>query len=161
MNKKEAKVEKFIKKQLNNTNTMNLSLLQVDNNSYILFGKYAITKENNCYLLHDDYTDKKIMFSHLKTAVTWCVFNERRKTAECIQIEQLDFKLSSLDIDISQKTKVLNSLKDEAYKFVYISKIEEDNIKKKVLLKQLNKFINMSKDWQTKKFNDAKSKDKR
>jgi hypothetical protein len=161
MNKKEAKVEKFIKKQLNNTNTMNLSLLPIDDNNYILFGKYAITKENSFYLLHDDYTDRKRTFSHLKTAVTWCVFNEKRKISECKLIEQIDFKLSSLEIDIAQKTKVLNSLKDEAYKFVYISKIEEDNIKKKILLKQLNKFINMSKDWQTKKFNDAKSKDKR
>jgi hypothetical protein len=161
MNKKEAKVEKFIKKQLDNTNTMKISLLPIDDNNYILFGKYAITKENSSYLLYDDYTDRKRTFSHLKTAVTWCVFNEKRKISECKLIEQIDFKLSSLEIDIAQKTKVLNSLKDEAYKFVYISKIEEDNIKKKILLKQLNKFINMSKDWQTKKFNDAKSKDKR
>lgn len=162
MKNKEAKVEKFLTKQLTTTNnTSNILLLQVDDNNHILFGKYAITKENNSYVLRMDNDDKERTFSTLKTAVTWCVFNERKKTVECKQIEQIDCKLSSLEVDILQKTKVLNNTKDEKFKFVYISKIEEDNMKKKILLKQLNRFINISKAWQDKKFNDSKSTGKR
>jgi len=162
MNNKKVKVEKFLTKQLTTTNnTSNILLLQVDDNNHILFGKYAITKENNSYILRMDNDDKERTFSTLKTAVTWCVFNERKKTVECKQIEQIDCKLSSLEIDILQKTKVLNNTKDEKFKFVYISKIEEDNMKKKILLKQLNRFINISKAWQDKKFNDSKSTGKR
>ena len=162
MNNKKVKVEKFLTKQLTTTNnTSNILLLQVDDNNHILFGKYAITKENNSYILRMDNDDKERTFSTLKTAVTWCVFNERKKTVECKQIEQIDCKLSSLEIDILQKTKVLNNTKDEKFKFVYISKIEEDNINKKILLKQLNRFINISKAWQDKKFNDSKSTGKR
>jgi hypothetical protein len=162
MNNKKAKVEKFLTKQLTTTNnTSNILLLQVDDNNHILFGKYAITKENNSYILRMDNDDKERTFSTLKTAVTWCVFNERKKTVECKQIEQIDCKLSSLEVDILQKTKVLNNTKDEKFKFVYISKIEEDNMKKKILLKQLNRFINISKAWQDKKFNDSKSTGKR
>jgi hypothetical protein len=132
MKNKEAKVEKFLTKQLTTTNnTSNILLLQVDDNNHILFGKYAITKENNSYIIRMDDDDKERTFSTLKTAVTWCVFNERKKT------------------------------KDEKFKFVYISKIEEDNMKKKILLKQLNRFINISKAWQDKKFNDSKSIGKR
>jgi hypothetical protein len=108
-----------------------------------------------------DNNDKERTFSTLKTAVTWCVFNERRKTIECKKIEQIDFKLASLEVDILQKTKVLHNTKDENFKHVYFSKIEEDNIKKKILLKQLNRFINISKEWQDKKFNDSKSTSKR
>ena len=163
MNNKKVKVEKFLTKQLTTTNyTSNILLLQVDDNNHILFGKYAITKENNSYILRmDNDDDKERTFSTLKTAVTWCVFNERKKTVECKQIEQIDCKLSSLEVDILQKTKVLNNTKDEKFKFVYISKIEEDNMKKKILLKQLNRFINISKAWQDKKFNDSKSTGKR
>jgi len=162
MNNKKVKVEKFLTKQLTTTNnTSNILLLQVDDNNHILFGKYAITKENNSYILRMDNDDKERTFSTLKTAVTWCVFNERKKTVECKQIEQIDCKLSSLEVDILQKTKVLNNTKDEKFKFVYISKIEEDNMKKKILLKQLNRFINISKAWQDKKFNDSKSTGKR
>jgi hypothetical protein len=162
MKNKEAKVEKFLTKQLTtNNNTSNILLLQVDDNNHILFGKYAITKENNSYVLRMDNDDKERTFSTLKTAVTWCVFNERKKTVECKQIEQIDCKLSSLEVDILQKTKVLNNTKDEKFKYVYISKIEEDNMKKKILLKQLNRFINISKAWQDKKFNDSKSTGKR
>ena len=162
MKNKEAKVEKFLTKQLTTTNnTSNILLLQVDDNNHLLFGKYTITKENNCYILRMDNNDKERTFSTLKTAVTWCVFNERKKTIECKKIEQIDFKLASLEVDILQKTKVLNNIKDENFKHVYFSKIEEDNIKKKILLKQLNRFINISKEWQDKKFNDSKSASKR
>lgn len=162
MNKKEVKVEKFLQKQLTNENTLNLLLLQVSDNSYILFGKYHITKTNSfCYEVEIEDTNIKKTFNTLKTAVTWCVFNIKKKTQECKQIENIDFKLASLDIDIQQKTKVLNATKDEDFKFVYMTKIEEDNIKKQMLLKKLNRFINTSKDWQTKKFNDAKSRYKR
>jgi len=162
MKNKEAKVEKFLTKQLTTTNnTSNILLLQVDVNNHILFGKYAITKENNYYILKMDNDDKERTFTTLKTAVTWCVFNERKKTVECKQIEQIDCKLSSLEVDILQKTKVLHNTKDENFKHVYVSKIEEDNMKKKILLKQLNRFINISKAWQDKKFNDSKSAGKR
>jgi len=158
---KKMKVERFVKDQLTNTRTMNVLLLETDTDSYALFGKYTINKENNYYVVCTESGDKKRIFNTLKTAVTWCVFKERNRTLECKQIEQIDFKLSSLEVDILQKTKILNNLKDENFKLVFISKIEEDTMKKKLLLIQLNKLINMSKDWQTKRFNDAKLTSKR
>ena len=158
---KKTKVERFVKDQLTNTKTMNLLLLEIDTDSYALFGKYTINKENNYYVVCADGEDKKRIFNTLKTAVTWCVFKEKNRTLECKQIEQIDFKLSSLEVDILQTTKILNNLKDENFKLVFISKIEESNIKKKLLLIQLNKLINTSKDWQTKKFSEAKSTSKR
>lgn len=158
---KKMKVERFVKDQLTNTRTMNVLLLETDTDSYALFGKYTINKENNYYVVCTESGDKKRIFNTLKTAVTWCVFKERNRTLECKQIEQIDFKLSSLEVDILQTTKILNNLKDENFKLVFISKIEEDTMKKKLLLIQLNKLINMSKDWQTKRFNDAKLTSKR
>ena len=158
---KKMKVERFVKDQLTNTRTMNLLLLEIDTDSYSLFGKYTINKENNYYVVCADNDDKKRIFNTLKTAVTWCVFKERNRTLECKQIEQIDFKLSSLEVDILQTTKILNNLKDENFKLVFISKIEESNIKKRLLLIQLNKLINTSKDWQTKKFSEAKLTSKR
>jgi hypothetical protein len=158
---KKMKVERFIKNQLTNTKTMNLLLLEIDTDSYALFGKYIINKENGFYVIYTESDDKKRIFNTLKTAVTWCVFKERNKTLECKQIEQIDFKLSSLEIDILQTTKILTNLKDENCRFIFITKIEEDSIKKRLLLKQLNRFINTSKDWQTKRFSEAKSVNKR
>lgn len=161
MKNQEVKLEKFFTKQFKNTNTTNLMLLQLDDNNYILFGKYHIAKDADRYIVFIENIDKPKFFSALKIAVTWCVFNERRKIAECRQIEHIDFKLASLEVDIKQTTKILHSLTKNEAKFVYLSKLSEDDAKKKILLKQLNRFINMSKDWQTKKFNEAKSKDKR
>ena len=163
MNNKEIKVEKFFKNQLlsGNNKTMDMLLLPIDNNGYVLFGKYIILKKDNYYNLSIDNIEQEKTFSSVKNAVTWCVFKERKKTIVCKEIEHLDFKLSSLEIDLLQKTKVLNNTKDEKFRNVYIAKIEEDNLKKKILLKQLNRYISISKDWQTKMFNTTKSKDKR
>lgn len=158
---KKMKVERFIKNQLTNTKTMNLLLLEIDTDSYALFGKYIINKENGYYVIYTESDDQKRIFNTLKTAVTWCVFKERNKTSECKQIEQIDFRLASLEVDNFQTTKILTNLKDENFRFIFITKIEENNIKKKLLLKQLNRFINISKDWQTKRFSDAKSVNKR
>ena len=158
---KKMKVARFVKEQLTNTRTMNILLLETDTDSYALFGKYTINKENNYYVVCTESDNKKRIFNTLKTAVTWCVFKERNRTIECKQIEQIDFKLSSLEVDILQTTKILSNLKDENFKLVFISKIEEDTMKKQLLLIQLNKLINMSKDWQTKKFSEAKSTNKR
>lgn len=154
------KVNNFIKKEIvNNSETLDVILLPFDADSYILFGKYIINKTGSCYLVTNNSIEKT--FTTLKTAITWCIFNERRKTIECRQIEQLDFKLASLEVDLFQKKKMLNSISDEGYKTVYITKIEEDTIKKSLLLKQLNRFINISKDWQSKKFEKAKLSNKR
>jgi hypothetical protein len=154
---KQIKVEKFLENQIldKNNKTMNMIVLPIDSNSYILFGKYAALKKDNHYRLLIDDNDQEKIFSTLKTAVTWCVFKELKKAMECKNIEQLDFKLSSLEIDLLQKSKILNSTKDDRFRDIYVTKIEEDNLKKKILLKQLNRYINISKEWQTKKFNIA------
>jgi len=154
------KVDKFIKKQITkNPETMDVMLLPVDSDKYILFGKYIISKVDNYYSVKNDSIEKT--FNTLKTAITWCVFKEKNKTVECRKIEELDFKLSSLEIDLTQKRKILNNMTDENFKTVYIIKIEEDNIKKSFLLKQLNRFINISKGWQSKSFDKAKTRNKR
>lgn len=154
------KVDKFIKKQITkNPETLDVMLLPVDSDKYILFGKYIISKVDNYYSVKNDSIEKT--FNTLKTAITWCVFKEKNKTVECRKIEELDFKLSSLEIDLTQKRKILNNMTDENFKTVYIIKIEEDNIKKSFLLKQLNRFINISKDWQSKSFDKAKTRNKR
>ena len=163
MKNKEQKVQKFLHDQLTtNKKTMDIMLLPVDENSYMLFGEYAIFNKNDWYLVCvDDNVDTERKFSTLKTAVTWCVFHQRRKILECRKIEHLDSKLDSLEIDLIQKTKVLHNTKNNDIKCIYDTKIEEDNIKKKSLLKQLNYFINISKNWQTNTFNSAKPTYKR
>ena len=160
-NNKRTKVEQFVKDQLTNTKNMNLLLLEVATDSYVLFGKYIITKENTYYVTCTDGDNEKKIINTQKTAVTWCVFKERNRTKECNQIEQIDFKLAGLEVDILQTTRILNNSKDKNFKLIFISKIEESNIKKRLLLIQLNKLINISKDWQTKKFSEAKLMNKR
>lgn len=161
MKNKETKVDKFLSKHITEDNPVfSISLLNVDG-TYILFGKYFITKEKDWYVLLCEQTNTKKTFSTLKTAITWGVYREKRLFTECKNIEAIDYKLSSLEIDICQKNKVLNNTKDEGNKLIYTTRIEEDYIKKRNLLKQLNRYISKSKEWQTKSFNAAKTTSKR
>jgi hypothetical protein len=164
MNKnKQIKVERFLENQLfsKSSKTTGMIVLPIDNDSYVLFGKYTAFKKNNHYSLLIDDAEQEKIFGTLRTAVTWCVFKELKKATECRKIEQLDFKLSSLEIDLIQKNKILANAKDDNFRDIYLNKIEEDNLKKKILFQQLNRYINISKEWQTEKFNNAKSNGKR
>lgn len=161
MKNKEIKVAKFLSRHLTEDNpAINVSLLNVDDN-YILFGKYYIKKEKDFYELTTQDSDIKKTFGTLKTAITWGVYREKKLFTECRNIEAIDYKLSSLEIDLYQKNKILNNIKDEENKLIYSTKIEEDHIKKRMLLKQLNRYISKSKEWQARSFNAAKSTSKR
>lgn len=156
------KIDNFLKKQINHSKAMNVSLIPIDKNSYVMFSKYKVTDCGHFFEVSTEYDTTNVKtLSNLKTAITWCVFNERKKFIDCKKIEQLDFKLASLEIDLIQKTKVLGSIKDEGYKLAYVSKIEEDILKKRILNNQLNRYIMSSKEWQMKKFAASKYSEKR
>jgi hypothetical protein len=158
---KEQKIERFIKKQLDNKKVNQVMMLLNPQGRYILFGKYIIDRQGEVYQVSIENNDREFTFSSLKTAITWCSFNYRRKIPECKQIEAIDRKLLSLEVDVIQQTNILNNSKDDDKRLIYVTKIEEQLIKKKILTTQLNNFINLSKEWQLQNFNLEKQSIKR
>jgi hypothetical protein len=161
MTKHEEKIEKFLEKSL--TNHIGVSILKGPTNNYLIFGEYSIKNKKGLYEVTTiTYnSDLLLVFSSLKIAVTWCVFHYRKKFSDCKIIENLDLKLSNIYNDIIQHNKILDTVKDKELRMIYYTKIEEDEDKKKIVLGKLNKYINMSTDWQNLRYTKAKSTIKR
>lgn len=159
MNKQEQKIEKFFEQSIY-TGALNISVLKNQNGEYFLFGKYLIKPLDGLYsVMYED--EKSTTFSSLKIAVTWCVFHDKKYIFECKQIEDVDFKLSGIKIDIIQHTKILDNSKNKEVRMLYYSKLENDDNKQKMLIEKLNKYISMSKRWQNSRYNNVKPTNKR
>jgi len=135
-----------------------LFIVKEENGSYNLFGKYTIIKDT-----YDNYRiaifeeDIGLDFGSLKNAVTYCVFDKNNKQKDGQRVFDLDQSVSSLDFSIAQNTKLYNNADDER-KNILSAKIVEAKFKKKQALKEIENYVNLSKYWQIKKFEENQQK---
>jgi hypothetical protein len=159
MTKHDKKIEDFIMTQLSRDKNSGIMLLKAENNTYLLFGKYIITKEPGTFnVIVDEYS---CSFGTIKTALAWCIFKEHNSTQRYKELELIDRKLAGLEVDTLQSTNILKKTKDIELTHIYNTKIQEVNFTKKVLLKKLNSLINTADKWQTRKYDLTKSKAQR
>lgn len=137
-----------------------LLIIRENDGSYFLFGKYKIVVDNlGNHRLLDCYDNELIHnFSNLKNAVTYCVFDKNKKNKLLPRIIELDSLLGSLDVMIAQHEKLLKKSTDSDKKSIYLAKLYEEKLKKREMTKEINGFIQTSKSWQTKKYDENKAR---
>lgn len=146
-----AKIEKFFAKEFP-SKYKDILIFQNDDGSYELFDKYLINKHVAGYLITSKYcTDGKI-FSSLKNAVTWCIFDNKNKVHQTNRIEYLDKMLAGTEVNILVHKKLIEKTSDIEHKLIYVSKLSQEQVRKKEMLEELDDFIVQSKNWQTRKF---------
>lgn len=148
----EHKIEKFLAKELSSS-LKEVFIIQDNVGNYELFNKYKIEPQNNGLykVIPYTYTEERI-FSSLKNAFTWCIFNKLNKFTESKRIEKLDHMLDALEITIQQQKKLLAKYKDPDIKSIYRAKLHESKVRKNIMLKEIKTYINISRHWQYKKF---------
>lgn len=133
-----------------------LLIMRNDDGSYHLFGQYRIFEHNGTYeLTHeiDSYYDKK-HFSSLKTAVTYCVFEQHKKQKDLTRIIELDSLVSSLDVAIAQHKKLAAKAKTKEDTSIFLAKLYEEKLKKQRAVRELTDYVLMSKYWQEKRYKE-------
>lgn len=141
-----------------NSKISDLLIIRENDGSYFLFGKYKIVVDDlgNHKLLYS-FDDELIHnFSNLRNAVTYCVFEKNKKTKFLPRIIELDSTLGSLEVMIAQHEKLLKKSTDSDKKSIYLAKLYEEKLKKREMTKEINGFIQTSKYWQTKKYDENK-----
>ncbi len=132
-----------------------LFIVQEDDGSYNIFGTYLITKKGELYfvsLINDPYV-LPIDFSSLKYAVTYCVFDKNRKEKETKRLCELDRYIGSLNVNIAQHEKMVKKAPDSD-KLIYVAKLNEEKLKKRKLLQELERYLSISKYMQTNKYKE-------
>jgi hypothetical protein len=129
-------------------------IFQNPDGSYELFNTYYINKTvKNEYVVTMSTTFTTHSFNELKHAVAWCTFDKRNMLYQADRILKLDNLLAGLEVDISLHTKIFKNTKNSDDKLIFLAKLSEDKLKKKVITDELYMYINDSKRWQTKRFN--------
>jgi hypothetical protein len=138
-----------LKKKINE-----LFIVREDDGSYNLFGKYSIKLEEGLYKVSVCGENSNFIFSSLKHAVTWCVFEKNNKQKEQNRIVELDQLLASLDAIIMQHTKILKKAKIKEDQIIISAKLFEQKIKKKQALEEIEKYTTISRYLQGKKYKE-------
>lgn len=148
----DQKLEKFFKKELN-SNLQEVFITRDFFGNFELFNKFKIeTQSNGLFkVIPYNYTEERV-FSTLKNAFAWCVFRKLNRLNETNRIEQLDHMLDSLETIITQQKRVMSKSKDIESKYIYMAKLNEAKLKKNAMLKELKSYINISRQYQVRKF---------
>lgn len=120
---------------------------------YSLFGKYTIAPTSEeYYRITISGSNTTYEFASMKNALTWCVFSNSAKQREASKIQLLDMKLCGIDVDLAVHRRKLKLASDTFTKDIYIIKVQEDTIKRRQIVAEINSYINNSRQIQDRKF---------
>lgn len=152
-----SKLAYFIKDRLS-SELQEVMLTKDASGKYYLFGKYVIVKRSNLYKVYCSKEQGPHDFCSLKSATAWCVLDNAGKYIEARRIENLDLRLSSIDVDIAvHKNKIKRSSNDYS-NLISLTKLQQDIQKRRHLLAELDYYIDNSKKIQDKNFRIKDSK---
>lgn len=129
-----------------------ISIFRNDDGSYEFFNRYSIVERNNRYEISLLNQDKVTIFSSLKHAVTWCIHDNINKLADATRIHYLDTLIAGTEISIEMHKKMLKRSKDVEHTLIHLAKLNEEKIKRSLMLSEMDTFIHSAKYLQTKNF---------
>lgn len=146
------KIERFLEKEI--SSLKDVLILKNDTNHYYLFGKYEITPLDNQYKVELSDVYKTETFNYVQCAITWCLYHYNKKHASLKRIQQLDNRLTALDLSIKIHKRMLSDTKPIQDVYILETKLEDELMKKERLQRELDSLVDASKNWQLKKFKE-------
>jgi|TARA_B110000495_G_C22601640_1_gene359742 hypothetical protein len=129
--------------------------------AYTLFNEYRIKQDSDNYF---EITNKQWeypkTFTSIKNAVSFTVLHKHNNVTPAKELETLDSKLSSVDVELQMHKILLKKAKDLDTYFIFQTKIQNDTDKKQYILKELRQHINSSKRFQDSLFDQKLKRDK-
>lgn len=145
------KISQFLSKEFLQ-NMSDISMIQHKDGSYEFFNRYTVRQVKIGYEVHLKYNSDIKMFSSLKNALTWCIFENRTKFTQARRIEYLDNMLAGTEVSIEVHKNLIRKTSNTENQLIYIAKLSEEQAKRKQMILELASFVNESKNWQTRKF---------
>lgn len=145
------KISQFLSKEFLQ-NMSDISMIQNSDGTYEFFNRYTVRQVKIGYEVHLKYNSDIKMFSSLKNALTWCIFENRTKFTQARRIEYLDNMLAGTEVSIEVHKNLIRKTSNTENQLIYIAKLSEEQARRKQMITELSSFVNESKNWQTRKF---------
>lgn len=157
-NRKYNIVEKAINKGMLTT-LEDIIIYQEQDGTYKLFKQYSIEKTNTEFKVTCNTVTKNSTFYTLQNAVAWCIYDKQSKIYQANRIVELDHKLGSIEVELAIHTKQFIKSKTTEEKLIFIAKVENDQVKKTLIIDELKSYMTDSKRWQTRRFDQKPNND--
>jgi len=157
MRKNKKQVMEKVNKFLTNPALEDLSpFLIIDTAAgYELFGEFTIAKENNMHVVTKHTTDLEVKFYSQRNAVVWTTLYFRDNIGDANRVRDLDKILEGTNVNIEVHQQLYLKTSDIDKKLIYFAKLQEDKLKKKQLVIELDRFALNSKRWQNSRFDQV------
>lgn len=132
--------------------TLNELIVYNTKQGYELFGEFSITKVNGSYLVSKLTSNLSETFYNLKNAVVWATMHKRNMIIDANRVRDLDRNLESTLVSMTVHTKLCEKTKDLDTRLIYSAKLQEDRVKRKLVIRELESYILNTKNWQEKQF---------
>lgn len=131
-------------------------IIEDGDNGYVLFNEYHIVKKKNMYhLTHfDTYLD--LYFYSVRNAIIYATLDKRNKVMEAANVLNLDKLLEGALANLGLYSVLIEKTKIKENKALYNAKLQEDKSKKRQILRQLDSYAREVKNWQFRRFEEAK-----
>ena len=126
------------------------------NDQYVLYDKYIIKRNVDNIVVCRQRDDKIITFGVMKNAIIWIILDYNYKFIESDRIKVLDSLLVDISIDKQIHLKLKNC-KNISQHIIYINKLQEDNIKHKRIMAEIDKYYKMANMCHTKEIKNESS----
>jgi hypothetical protein len=157
----EAKMFSILTKLLSKEKLSELerqSIYKDSDGTYNLFGTYLIKPAGHVFILSKNNTYTEINFTDLKNAVTWATFDNINNVNLSRKVLELDMKLTGAIENVRIYEGLCKKTKSMDSKIMYLSKLQENRIKRNTILNELELYIIKAKEWQYKQFELNSSK---
>ena len=129
-----------------------------DKNGIKVFGDFLITKtKDGYYNVSKQQWQETREFLTIKNAMSYCVLLKNNRTDIAKRIYMLDSKLASVNLDVKIHTRGYQTKKNSIdTRLIQLTKLQNDYERKQLILKELEKHINSSKEEQLRIFENVK-----
>jgi predicted nucleotide-binding protein len=129
-----------------------IAIIQLSNNEIEMFGKYSVTKIKNQHRVLRKTDDIEHKFRNSKAAAAWCILDKTNKVVEANRLLELDNKISSLEVE--QEIYEI-SAKDMIGRAIKQALLAETRLKIRLNQKEIDKYITIAHQWQTRGYNNG------
>ena len=104
--------------------------------TYTLFNEYRIKQDSDNYFqITNKCWERPKTFGSIRSAVSFTVLHKHNNINPAKELETLDSKLSSVDVELQMHKILLNKAKDLDTFFIFQTKIQNDTDKRQYILK--------------------------
>lgn len=129
-----------------------IAIIQLSNNQIEMFGKYLVTKIKNQHLVCRKTDDIQHEFRNSKAAAAWCILDKTNKVVEANRLLALDKKITSLEIEQEIYEMPAKDMLGSAIKQALLT---ETRLKIRLNRKEIDKYITIAHQWQTRGYNNG------